>query len=247
MCSAGHCFDIAQKGYVNFVPRQRATKYTRALLQSRRVALESGLYETFLEELQSLLVRFAPQATHILDAGCGEGFYTQAIAMRNPAAALFGLDIEKEAVQLAAKRQAWAAWLVADIANIPFLNDTMDVILNLFTLSHYESFLRVLRPGGILIKAMPGETYLQEIRARAPVQNKTHSSAPVSARMAQRFETIASSRVCRTYPVQEEQLSAFLNMTPLLMGKDRLDQEAYRGITSLTIDIELEVGQNVTA
>ena len=110
VCPKGHSFDVARQGYVHLLPvKQMHAKVpgdTKQMVDARRQFLALGHYDAFRDTLHRLVSAHLPQGGTVLDAGCGEGFYTAALA----AAALekngrtAGIDISKFAVKAAAGR-----------------------------------------------------------------------------------------------------------------------------------------------
>ena len=75
-----------------------------------------------------------------------------------------GIDISKEGITMASKAYFGIIWCVADLTNFPLMNEQFDVIINILSPSNYEEFARVLKDDGILIKVVPGNSYLKELR-----------------------------------------------------------------------------------
>ena len=96
----------------------------------------------------------------ILDAGCGEGYYSAQIARALPRAALYGLDISKDAVRLAAGRYKSGTWICGTAAHLPFPSGSLDLILSMFALTVPEEFHRVLTPGGVYLQVLAAEDHL---------------------------------------------------------------------------------------
>ena len=82
-CLNGHCFDLAKSGYVNLLPvQQKHTKQPRDNLQmvrARRDFLQACYYLSFQQALSEMMVQTMPQQGILLDAGCGNGYYTKAV------------------------------------------------------------------------------------------------------------------------------------------------------------------------
>ena len=168
-CPAGHSFDQAAEGYVNLLPvnarRAKDPGDSKEMVAARRRFLQAGHYGPFGTALGELCLALAqtardPHSPHILDAGCGEGWYSRQAAAALTAAGLCpemaGYDLSKPAVRLAAKAQPEAAFAVAG----SFADGWADVLLNIFSPMAREEFLRVLAPGGALVYAVPGPRHL---------------------------------------------------------------------------------------
>lgn len=240
-CEQGHCFDISARGSVNFLPNQRATKYSGELFESRRRMLAAGLFQGLEDAIAETIGRCNPGPGRMLDAGCGEGYLLRRLCERFPRAGAFGMDIEKQAVRVAARGEKRALWVVGDIANMPFRPQSMDIILNIFSPSNYAGFSKVLGARGSLIKAIPGGKHMREIREALSMGREAGESF-VAERFAQRFALAGREKVTYEFPVSEEMLPDLLRMSPLLFDI-RPDAAAFSGIQKITIDAEILVGK----
>ena len=106
VCGNRHSFDIARQGHVNLLPVQQKRSLspgdTAQQVVSRRVFLDGGFYAPIRQALCALAKDHGCTGP-ILDIGCGEGYYSAALA-EDMGAELLGLDISKEAVRYAAGR-----------------------------------------------------------------------------------------------------------------------------------------------
>jgi len=52
-----HCFDIAAKGYVNFIPNQKqeSLQYSKKLFESRASVFEAGVYDAVIEQISNVI------------------------------------------------------------------------------------------------------------------------------------------------------------------------------------------------
>lgn len=66
--------------------------------------------------------------TSFLDAGCGEGFVAELLHQRLPDLDLTGFDFNPASVEMARQRVPSATFTVASIFDIPFPDDTFDVV-----------------------------------------------------------------------------------------------------------------------
>ena len=168
ICVNRHCFDFDRKGALNLLPVQfkksLAPGDSKEMVLARQQFLNSGAYQPIAEKLCHLLKQSAANPAVVLDAGCGEGYYTAFVAQHYPQSAMIGLDISKPAIQAAAFRTAKIQWLVATNKKIPLLDHSLDVIFCLFGFPVWAEFKRVLKPGGIVIMADSGSMHLIELR-----------------------------------------------------------------------------------
>lgn len=108
----------------------------------------------------------APRYT-ILDAGCGEGYYTDYISRNRYAgasSAIYGIDISKEGIKSASKKNSAIQFAVAGIYNIPAAAGSVDALINIFAPFNEAEFGRVLKDSGIIISVAPGEHHLYELK-----------------------------------------------------------------------------------
>jgi SAM-dependent methyltransferase len=105
----------------------------------------------------------------VLDAACGTG-YGSKILLDAGATSVTGVDVSADAVAATAARLGEGANVVAaDIRELPFDDDSFDLVVSWETIEHVEEgervlaeFRRVLRPQGILLVSSPNpEVYPQ--------------------------------------------------------------------------------------
>ena len=254
-CSAGHSFDIARQGYVNLYRRKPVNEYSKESFRQRQQILEKGMYAHILEEICSFLqaVCGAGRPRLLLDAGCGEGYYTREIAARLGGCGLdfYGVDLSRDSVQLAAStaNQAGGAasaikWLVADIGHLPVRDGSVDFLLDIFTSANYEEFQRILSPDGYLIKVIPGEGHVKELREAASSQlhHKDYKERKGTAVFSEHFETILNKTVSQTFAVTPEERDVFIHMTPLLFHVDKTKVD-WSAVHSITVEGQLLIGR----
>ena len=175
-CPAGHSFDRAKEGYVNLLLVSRMHSKipgdSKEMVAARNRFLNGGGYAPFAAELARLCAELARKkggVLHILDAGCGEGYYDGTICAELERQGLpfelAGFDISKAAVRLAAKRKLPnAAFAVASSFAAPVESGWADVVLNIFSPFAGEEFRRCLASGGRLIYAVPTAEHLMGLK-----------------------------------------------------------------------------------
>ena len=245
-CCNRHSFDLAKFGYVNLAPQiKQSVNYDKENFQNRQQILEAGFYRAILEAISDLLSN-SKNAKTILDIGCGEGFYSRKLQERHPDKTFYAFDISKDSVQIAAKSEPnWAVnWFVGDLARLPIKDASMDILLDIFSPANYGEFRRVLSKDGILIKVIPTENHLKEIRQRVQDQltNKDYSNQDIKNHFQEHFTILSNQTVSLTKTITAEQLQALLSMTPLLF---RVDQSKidWSQLTEITIEAEILVGR----
>lgn len=250
LCANKHCFDLSSKGYVNFLTQDKpqSANYPRVLFENRRRILKDGFYQSVSHEIQSVIGQYASDRprVQVLDVGCGEGYYALELD-RQTSATVFAMDIVKDAILLARQTPSNVQWMVANLANIPLQDRSMDMILNILTPANYGEFSRVLKENGILIKLIPGEHYLCEIRdaVQSSLRHPSYCNEPVFARLHESFELLGHQTIQYTLPVTHEQRVCFFHMTPLTAHME-IDQVNLRGLKAITIHLEMLIARKYT-
>ena len=245
-CSNRHSFDLAKFGYVNLAPQiKQSANYDKENFQNRQQILEAGFYQAILEVVSNLLSNSKNVKT-VLDIGCGEGFYSRKLQERHPDKTFYAFDISKDSVQIAAKSEPnWVVnWFVGDLAHLPIKDNSMDILLDIFSPANYGEFRRVLSKDGILIKVIPTENHLKEIRQKVQDQltNKDYSNQDIKEHFQEHFTILSSQTASLTKTITTEQLQALLSMTPLLFHIDQSKID-WSQLTEITIEAEILVGK----
>lgn len=182
-CSAGHSFDIASGGYVNlWVTNRTHAGDSKGMVTARHRFLESGAYGFLLNRLCADAAAFLRERDVekplVVDAGCGEGYYTAGIAAhlhrKGIAAQVAGVDISKAAVRTGAKRGEDISFAVASLFRLPLFPASADIVLSVFAPVCGAECARVLKPGGMLCIVSPGPKHLfglKEILYENPYEN----------------------------------------------------------------------------
>ena len=246
-CTKGHCFDRAKEGYWHLLPvqsmRTKAPGDSKEMVAARRAFLNAGYYGIFGKALGELCLEYglpaAPEAPlHLLDAGCGEGWYdrciAQAFAEKGSRVQLAGFDIAKPAVRLAAKALPTAQYAVASSFSQPVRTGWADLLLNCFSPFAQEEFLRVLRPGGRMIYVVPGAEHLYQMKAvlyEKPYKNPVQQIAYAG------FRAIGEREVSGRITVPQDQLEALFAMTPYYWKTPRGGAERLAALPELETEI----------
>ena len=171
-CPARHSFDIAREGYTYLLPPNQkhsaAPGDDRGMAAARREFLSKGYYAPLLNTLCSRILALTGESPAILDAGCGEGYYTSGICQALLAAGrsprMVGTDISKSILRYAARREKAAEFAVASSYHLPLADGSLDLLLDCFSPLALEEFRRVLRPGGHFLYVVPGPDHLWQLK-----------------------------------------------------------------------------------
>ena len=217
VCEAGHCFDISRRGYVNFAPAAHAggDVYDASLFEARRLAARLGAFDA-LADVTAKLLAAKTHGGYVLDAGCGDGALTKAIARELPSSAFVGADIVRDAIRLAASGpDDGALWCAADITRLPFAGGAFGAVLNILCAANYAEFARVLAPSGLIVKVLPGPLHYIEIYRQNGMDKPpdTQVREQFFARVRDGGELRATARFGPAHP--PELLRALIESSPL--------------------------------
>jgi len=177
-CDNNHCFDQAKEGYVNLLPVQhkhsKSPGDNKAMVDARRAFLDKGYYQPLIDKITKLYQEYSDEKAIILDAGCGEGFYTH--QHKNLANRVYGVDIAKDAVKIAAKRYKTCNFSVGTLSNLPFDDCFFSWIYSIYAPILEEEFSRVLNNKGYLLTVTPAENHLFELKSLIYREAKEHDT-----------------------------------------------------------------------
>ena len=176
-CLNKHCFDIASKGYVNLLlanqkhsldpgdSKQSILSRVDFLSHDYYFILKDGLYQIIKKHHQLDNLDF-------IDLACGEGYYTTYIHTKlanDYNIQTVGIDISKQAIIEACKKRnanklANIDFVIANIFNLPFIENSFDVALNCFAPIAPEQFCKILKENGLFIRVLPDSDHLYELK-----------------------------------------------------------------------------------
>ena len=239
VCRNGHSFDRAREGYYNLLISGKSgdkTGDSKASARSRRDFLSKGYYSVLKDTLTEL---FSKRSGTVLDICCGEGYYTAALG-ENPALSVYGFDLSKEMIRLAAKRGN-ARYFVANLAAIPVADASFDAAVHLFAPFHEPEFARVLKPGGQLYTVVPGKKHLWELKEAlydAPYEND-EKLPETSALMLQGTRNVQA----RIHLSCREDIEAVFQMTPYYYHTGEKDRAKLLALDTLDTEISFVIAE----
>ena len=111
-----------------------------------------------LAPLAAAVLHVSPSPERVLDIGCGTGEGTLFLAREFPQARVRGIDFSDEMVAAAVAKvgldpEGRIAFKVGDAADLPYADDSFDLVAQLNMPPFFDEMVRVLRPGGQVVVA----------------------------------------------------------------------------------------------
>ncbi len=243
-----HPFDVARQGYVNLLPVQQKKSKEPGDSQQSIIARQRFLTAGYYQPLKDLICEQMTQLLgqnktgtdneraeiNWLDIGCGEGYYTQAMAQQGIIDNLIAADISKPAlVELAKsskiKDRLWYQQganqensnkktaiypLVTSAAHLPLSAGSMHGISSIFSPILPEIFADMLREEGCLIIAKPDVGHLMSLREALFDSVREHDSDKFLPTLAPYFTLVATHQVTSALSLPADALADLLTMTP---------------------------------
>ncbi len=242
-----HCFDVARQGYVNLLPvQQKKSKHpgdSHQSIMARQRFLQTGFYQSLQQRICELIQNHLTVKGRWLDIGCGEGYYTQAMANIDTIEQLIAIDISKSAVSELAKvsKQQQMLWsqhleqqtsleqqtnsekptgasvypLVASASKLPLNNQSVQGISSIFSPIFSKEIAHVLAKQGILLLAKPDIGHLASMRAGLFDEVREHNSDKFLQDLeTEGLQLIYKDKLFYEFMLNQTQLADLLTMTP---------------------------------
>lgn len=238
-CSNGHCYDLSKSGYVNLLMSSSQGRHgdDKAMVRARTHFLDKGYYAPLSKEVVSLCKKVNPHT--VLDAGCGEGYYTSAVCEALPASCIVGTDISKNSVNAAVKRCHNASFAVAGSSSLPLSDNCVDLIITIFAPVFDNEFSRVLNDTGHLLRVSPMEKHLHGLRKA--VYDNAYDNDPVSFDIPGFILEEHRELHYTIHLDNNEDIISLFMMTPYYYKTSRDDQAKLKLLSHLETEIAFSV------
>lgn len=247
ICADNHTFDIAKSGYVNLLLSKHIGKSVhgdnKLMVQARKDFLDKAFYAPLCGALCEAVDKYLCDGGVILDAGCGEGYYTSAfcdkLILSNKRAEIFGIDVSKIAVEYAAKRKKNISYATASVFDIPAADESCDMLVTLFAPYCGEEYQRVLKESGYIIMAIPSENHLWELKKAVydtPYKNE------VKPYELDGFILEEKKKI--SYKINLESakdIQSLFSMTPYYYKTGKTEKERLESLTELETQVDFEL------
>jgi 23S rRNA (guanine745-N1)-methyltransferase len=237
-----HSFDMAKSGYVHLAPRHSGGGDAKEAVRARTAFLSAGYYHKAAKALCQLTGKYVPGG-FVVDAGCGEGYYTNALAQHlGQGYEVCGFDLSRDAVDAAAKaakRQGLSAqYAVGSVFELPLGDATADGVVNIFAPCAEVEYSRVLKTGGVLIVVGAGERHLLGLKRAIYdeiYENAGRADLPVNMQLCERIIVRDEIEV-----EGSEQIANLFSMTPYYWRTSQEDKQKLEGMERLRTEIEFD-------
>ena len=215
----------------------------KLMVSARKNFLDKGYYEPLLSLVCKIIDSYVKENDVVFDAGCGECYYTSNIAKhlkdKDINVSTCGIDIAKDAVIQGMKRNKELELAVASVYNIPIADNFCDIVLNFFAPVSNDEYLRITKPNGIVIRAIPLRYHLWELKSSiydVPYENED-LDLNLNGFDIVEFEELKGSITLNS----NEDIENLFKMTPYYYKTSREDQEKVIKLNALTTKYEFGI------
>lgn len=260
-CPNKHSFDIGKPGYLHLIPvqlnRSKEPGDNKEMVAARKRFLSKGYYQPISYALNQLVTGFmakTPDANNnvnpwrIMDLGCGEGYYTTQLSKHiNISQAqvdphLYGIDISKAAIQQAARRTTEVIWIVANSKQIPLPNQSVDIVLSVFSPIIPSECHRILKPNGLLVTVTAESMHLLSLRNKIYDKVRQYDNGKLEKQLSSHFKQHTSQLIRRQLGVSEpEDLLDLLHMTPHYWRASADKRKQLAQLSSLETELAIQL------
>lgn len=242
-----HCFDGGGGGYLPLAPRHSGGGDSKEAVRYRTAFLSAGYYLPAAEALCELVKKYISTDGVVIDAGCGEGYYSNLVA--NCGYRVAGFDLSKFAVDAAAKaakrtrgdKPSCTIYAVGSVFELPLRDGCADGVINIFAPCAPAEYARVLKKDGILIVAGAGEDHLFGLKKavyKDPYLNESRRDLPVDGEYFNLLD-----KVTITFEITLTDLAhmeALFSMTPYYWRTSPTDRDKLRDCAELHTPITFD-------
>ncbi len=234
-----HSFDFSADGYLSFGANGGDSKEA---VKARSAFLGKDYYLPAAEAVADAVKKHAPRCELLIDAGCGEGYYTARLAEFSQAT--IGFDLSKFACANGAKQAKRAEkdsllYATASVFELPIQSGSADVVTNIFAPCAEEEYCRVLKEGGLLFVVGAGKDHLMGLKKAIYENIHENGSRADLPKNMKHLETVLSSH--KITVESKEDIAALFSMTPYYWRTSERDKEKLTFLDRLETEIEFEI------
>ena len=244
-CERNHSYDFSGSGYINLLnPGKKNNAVagdSKEMIRARTSFFQSGAYEGIRKKLVEIITPLEKNV--IVDAGCGEGYYTEGIAKEFASSSLIGFDMSKFGAEHGAKSSknkgiANTFYAVSNIFSMPLTDECADIVISMFAPVAYEEFARILKKGGYLIIGAAGKKHLDGLKS--VIYDEVYLNEP-SDHSHPLFECVDVKNLAYVTEVYgNDTIKSLFTMTPYYHRTSLSDKEKLNGIDRVITTVEVD-------
>jgi len=239
-CANSHTFDINRKGYVKLLKKFKPYKeeiYDKKLFEARRKIINRGFYDNMHDSIAQIINSTFKKPVNAIDIGSGEGTHSKCIKNKIRCGSFYLTDLSTDAIEISSDfiRDNMMS-IVCDAYNLPF-NKIFDVALDILSPFCYDQVYKILKDDGIIIKVIPTQNYLKEIRKSNNIKDYENEDNVVN-NFKKHFTIIQETIIENTFNIDSEMAKHFLEMTPLT---SKVEDKKLKD--KITISLRIVVGR----
>ena len=235
-----HSFDFSADGYLSFGATGGDSK--EAVAARRSFLRSTPYYKLAAETIRSTVERYVPDCKLLVDAGCGEGYYTSLLS--EVSEITVGFDLSKFACSAGAKQakrddKQGLIFATSSVFELPIKDNCADALATIFAPCAEEEYKRILRDGGYLFVVGAGKNHLMGLK-RAMYES-LYENGP-RADLPKNMEHVEC--VISNYSMNingKENIAALFSMTPYYWRTSEADKQKLASLESLETEIEFEI------
>lgn len=234
-----HSFDFSADGYLSFGATGGDSK---AAVAARRAFLSTRAYELAALPVRSYVKLFVPDCKLLIDAGCGEGYYTSMLS--DVSENTVGFDLSKFACAAGAKQakrdgKDHLLYATASVFELPLQDGCSDAVTNIFAPCAEEEYKRILKPGGYLFVVGAGKEHLMGLKKAIyddVYENGERADLPKNMEKVDCFNAHYLWKIGG-----KDNIAALFSMTPYYWRTNEGDKEKLASLDELETDIDFEI------
>ena len=246
-CFSNHSYDISKKGYVNLMLANQGHSLnegdSKEMIDARKRFLECEFYICLRNTLYDAIFHSLHTSNNIfLDVACGDGYYTNYLHQelsKKIKIKTYGVDISKAAINSASsskniKKLENISYCVGNMDYLPFLDSSIDIVLNCFAPINEKEFYRVMKTNGYYIRVLPGKNHLLQLKEF--LYKEVHLNEPKENKI-DGFSLENEYQVDDVININNQQIQDLFTMTPYYYKTSFEAKERLKKLEALTTQI----------
>lgn len=236
-----HCYDFSSSGYINLSsPTQCGGGDSKAAVKARSEFLDKQYYRPVAEEIARMAKKYGRTNGILIDAGCGEGYYSE--ILNKQGFSVVGVDLSKFATDAASKRLSKQAsenflFAVSSVFSIPVIDKSATAVTNIFAPCAEDEYCRVLEDDGVLIVVWAGTNHLMGLKE--VIYDTAHINSQ-RADMPKAMTKIDESRISYFIELESnEEIKNLFAMTPYYWRTSAADIDKLCIIDRLVTEVDI--------